>query len=338
MKKNMQKTGQIEQQKPLEGRILEIVRMSTEDGPGIRTTVFMKGCTLKCIWCHNPESISPQPQLCWLGNRCIGCKTCLSVCPEGALDLSEAGMKIDRVRCTGCGRCAEECPGTALELLGKIWQADALVTELIKDRAYFETSDGGVTISGGDPSMQSEFVAPVLKGLREKGIHTAIDTCGQCSREALDRLLPYSAMVLYDMKLIDPEAHKKLTGFPNERILENLKYVADYIRSHVYPRQLWIRTPIIPDATASHDNIAGIGRWIAGHLKDVVSRWELCAFNNLCRDKYLRLDQRWVFHDAELLSAEFMGELAQTARDSGVNPEIVAWSGSTRLENKSISN
>jgi pyruvate formate lyase activating enzyme len=154
----------------------------------------------------------------------------------------------------------------------------------------------------------------------------------------LDRLLPYSAMVLYDMKLIDPEAHKKFTGFSNERILENLIYVADYMGSHVYPRQLWIRTPIIPDATAFNENIAGIGQWIAGHLKDGVNRWELCAFNNLCRDKYLRLDQKWVYHDAPLLSTEFMEELTETARCSGIDPEIVVWSGSTRIQQKAITN
>jgi len=118
-------------------------------------------------------------------------------------------------------------------------------------------------------------------------------------------------MMLYDMKLIDPDVHKKLTGFSNERILGNLTYVADYIRFHVYPRQLWVRTPIIPDATAFHENISGIGQWIVQNLKDVISRWELCAFNNLCRDKYLRLDQKWAFHDAPLLSAGFMEELAQ---------------------------
>jgi len=223
-------------------------------------------------------------------------------------------------------------------LLGKIWRADDLVKEVLKDRAYFETSDGGVTVSGGEPSMQSEFVGVFLKALREKGLHTAIDTCGYCNREALERMLPYSAMVLYDMKVVDPEAHRRLTGFSNEKILENLKFVADYMRSHLHPRQLWIRTPVIPGATATNENISGIGRWMAAHIKDVVARWELCAFNNLCRDKYLRLDQKWAFHDTELLTDAFMEELAQTARNSGVNKEIVTWSGSTRLENKVINN
>ena len=155
-----------------------------------------------------------------------------------------------------------------LELLGKTWRKDDLVKELIKDKAYFETSDGGITVSGGEPSMQSEFVGAFLKALREKGVHTAIDTCGYCSREALDRMLPYSAMVLYDMKLIDSEAHRKFTGFSNERILENLIHVADYMRSHVHPSKLWIRTPVIPGATAFDENISGIGKWIAANLKD----------------------------------------------------------------------
>lgn len=316
--------------------ILEIVRMSTEDGPGIRTTVFFKGCTLNCAWCHNPESISIKPQLCWVGSRCIGCKTCLDVCEKDALTLSEAGMQIDRTRCTGCGDCAEECPGTALELMGKQWQLGDLVEEVIKDRAYFKTSDGGITISGGEPTMQAGFAGEFLKALRGKGLHTALDTCGQCSREALDQTLPYAAMVLFDMKLIDQQAHKQFTGYDNKRILENLLYVADYIRSHVYPNALWIRTPIIPNTTATTENINGIGQFIAKNLSDMVDRWELCAFNNLCRDKYLRLDQKWTFHDAELLTKEDMDALTKTAKSSGVDPEIVFPTGSTRLQNPKV--
>jgi len=312
--------------------ILEIVRMSTEDGPGIRTTVFFKGCTLKCAWCHNPESISIHAQLCWVGSRCIGCKTCLSVCKENALTLTEAGMEIDRTRCTGCGDCAEECPGTALELMGKSWQLDDLVAEVIKDRAYFETSNGGITISGGEPTMQAGFAGKFLKTLRGKGLHTALDTCGQCSRDALDQVLPYSAMVLFDIKLIDQQTHKKFTGHDNRRILDNLLYVADYIRSHVYPAQMWIRTPMIPGATATPENISGIGKFIASHLDGVVSRWELCAFNNLCRDKYHRLDQRWAFEDESLLTQSFLDDLEDSAKQSGVDPEIVFATGATRLE------
>jgi len=312
--------------------ILEIVRMSTEDGPGIRTTVFFKGCTLNCSWCHNPESISIKPQVCWVGSRCIGCKTCIEVCKENALTLIESGMRIDRNRCTGCGDCATECPGTAMELMGKIWKLDDLVDEVNKDRAYFETSGGGITISGGEPTMQAGFAGAFLKSLRQKGLHTALDTCGQCSRDALDQTLAYAAMVLFDMKLIDPKAHKKFTGHDNKQILDNLIYMADYIRSHVYPNALWIRTPMIPYATAVLENIGGIGQFIAKNLSDVVDRWELCAFNNLCRDKYLRLDQKWAFHDAELLTKKEMDVLTEEAKSSGVDPKIVFPTGSTRLQ------
>jgi pyruvate formate lyase activating enzyme len=312
--------------------ILEIVRMSTEDGPGIRTTVFFKGCPLQCAWCHNPESISAKPQIWWIGSRCIGCRTCLSVCHENALTLTEAGMSIDRTRCTGCGECAENCPGTAMEQVGKVWHLENLVTEVVKDRAYFDASDGGVTLSGGEPTLQAGFAGPFLKALREKGLHTALDTCGLCSRETLDQILPYAAMVLFDIKLIDPAAHKRFTGHDNRRILENLIHVADYMRSHLYPSEMWIRTPLIPNATATPENIGGIGRFIHENLSGMISRWELCAFNNLCRDKYLRLGEPWVYKNEELLTKSAVDGLADTARRSGVDSDIVIATGSTRLE------
>ena len=207
-------------------RILEIQRMSTEDGPGIRTTVFFKGCSLKCKWCHNPESISMQPQVHWIGSRCLGCKTCIAVCPSSSLSLTKTGMEIDRSTCNGCGACAEECPSTAMELLGKEWSLDDLTNEVIKDKAYFEKSGGGITVSGGEPGMQAAFAGMFLKSLRERGIHTALDTCGLCSTGALDRLLPYSSMVLYDLKEIEAEKHKQFTGEYNYRIIENILYAA----------------------------------------------------------------------------------------------------------------
>ena len=312
--------------------VFEIMRMSTEDGPGIRTTVFFKGCSLRCAWCHNPESISSKPQLQWVGSRCIGCRTCLSVCRENALAFSDSGMTIDRTRCTGCGDCAGECPGTALEIMGKPWALDDLTTEVLKDRAYFETSGGGITVSGGEPTLQAGFVGQFLKALRQKGIHTALDTCGLCRRSALDQVLPYSAMVLFDIKLMDPAAHEKFTGYDNRRILDNLVYVSDYMQSHVHPSELWIRTPLIPGATATPENMAAIGKFIATRLNGAVSRWELCAFNNLCRDKYLRLDHPWAFENEKLLTRDFLEEMADAAKRSGVDPDRVVATGATRLE------
>ncbi len=315
-----------------EGTIFEIQRMSTEDGPGIRTTVFMKGCTLQCRWCHNPESISPQPQVHWVNSRCIGCKNCIESCPAGALLLESEGISINRDVCNGCGICAEECPSTAMELLGKKWNVDALTDELLKDRVYFEKSGGGITIGGGESTMQSPFVSSLLQKLKEEKIHTAIDTCGQTKKEFLDSILPYTDLVLYDIKEIDPDKHRAFTGKTNERILNNLIYVSKYMNTHVQPGEIWIRTPLIPNATAREDNIRGIGIFIATHLGDVVRRWELLSFNNLCKDKYLRLGLEWEFRESELLSKDYMEKLAAIAMDSGVHPGIVQWSGMTKLD------
>jgi len=312
--------------------ILEIQRMSTEDGPGIRTTIFLKGCSINCLWCHNPESISPHPQIHWISNQCIGCKICLEVCPEGALRFAADGNRIDRNLCTGCGLCAEECPGDALVLLGQSWELDDLFQEIIKDRAYFETSGGGVTLGGGEPTLQARFSRLLLKKFKAAGIHTALDTCGMCSPEALEGLLPYTDLLLFDLKEIDPKKHEKFTGVNNDRILKNLTRVGDYMQSNGHPGELWIRTPIIPDATVTDENIRGIGKFIAANLDGLVKRWELCAFNNLCKDKYSRLDLTWAYKDYELLSKLQMEKMAAVARNSGVDPAIVLWSGSTKLE------
>ena len=318
--------------KNLTATVLEIQRMSTEDGPGIRTTVFFKGCSLKCAWCHNPESISVHPQVHWIENRCIGCKTCLEVCPEGALTFSEDGNRIDRDLCSGCGVCAEECPAAALELLGSRWVLADLIAEVIKDRTYFVKSGGGITLGGGEPTLQARFSEHLLKELKARHIHTALDTCGLCARKELEKLLPYTDFLLYDIKEMAPEKHRALTGSTNTGILENILFVRECMESGGYPKELWVRTPIIPGATATEENIRDIGRFIAANLDGSVSRWELCAFNNLCKDKYLRLDLNWDFKDCGLLSRLFMEKMAAVARNSGVNPDIVFWSGSTKLE------
>lgn len=314
----------------LKGTVLEIMRMSTEDGPGIRTTVFLKGCSLKCHWCHNPESISRNPQVQWIGSRCIGCRTCLDVCPEGALSMDEYGLHINRDVCKGCGTCADECPSTALELMGRECNVNDLTAELAKDRAYFEQSGGGVTISGGEPSMQSAFAGALLEACRNIGLHTALDTCGQSMTADLLALAAKADMVLFDIKEIDSVKHKRFTGSDNSNILHNLQALAEQMRQTGKPARLWIRTPIIPKATATTQNISGIGRFIAGHLNGLVDRWELCAFNNLCVDKYTRLGLSWACSDLKLLSAEKMEHLADAARSSGVAPDIVHWSGATK--------
>ena len=312
------------------GMIAEIQRMSTEDGPGLRTTVFFKGCGLRCTWCHNPECISSKPQIHWIETRCIGCKTCQAVCPETALSFADDGVSINRKLCTVCGLCADECPSTALELIGLRWQPQDLLEELLKDRAYFEKSDGGVTLSGGDPAIQAPFAAALLKALKQSGIPTAIDTCGICSIKALDLMLPYTDLVLYDIKIIDSEKHKAFTGNSISTVLENLLFICQHMDSHDLPGRLWIRTPIIPGATDREDNIRGIGEFISANINGTVERWELCAFNNICKDKYRRLGMDWEFVNSELMSRSAMENLTAVARNSGVDPDIVHWSGSTK--------
>ncbi len=318
--------------------VLNVQRMSTEDGPGIRTTVFFKGCTLACYWCHNPESISPRPQTTWFETRCIGCRTCIAACPQRALSVVADGVSIRRDLCQGCGTCAAACPSTALELLGTPWNLDTLLLEVLKDRVYFDRSAGGVTVSGGEPALQSLFVARFLEACRERGLHTALDTCGMCSQAALERLLAHSDLLLYDIKEIDSGRHKRFTGRTNERILANAVVAAEYMRSHPTPSTFWIRTPLVPAATATEANIRGIGRFIAANLQDVVSRWELCAFNNLCRDKYVRLGETWRCVDEDLLDQEALDALVRIARASGVDPDIVVATGATRIDPASTAN
>jgi pyruvate formate lyase activating enzyme len=313
--------------------ILHTQRLSTEDGPGIRTTVFFKGCPLQCTWCHNPESISTKPQVQWMEIRCIGCNTCVKICPRKSLTRTRQGILRDRKSCQSCGRCAEECPANAMELLGRQVSLQGLTEELLKDRVYYDKSGGGITLSGGEPLIQPDFCTGVLRAMKEKGVSTAVDTCGLCSKAALEKVLPYTDLMLYDLKEIDPEKHKELTGRYNGRILENVLFIRDYVLSGGNALSLWIRTPLIPGSTTFRDNIERIGKFIYINLNDVIQRWELCAFNNLCRDKYRRLGLDWKHAEEALMPKKDLMEFERIAKNTGVNPDIVFVTGASRIEN-----
>jgi pyruvate formate lyase activating enzyme len=312
--------------------VFNIQRMSTEDGPGLRTTVFVKGCGLECRWCHNPEGISPSPEIVWHGLRCIRSRACDGACPEDAILRSGDKIEIDRDRCTVCGDCVDQCPSGAMEQWGTRWSLEDLVSEVGKDRSYFETSGGGVTVSGGDPALYTPFVAAFLERCRALSLHTALDTCGMCSKSNLQTLAGRSDLVLYDLKEIDPERHARFTGQPNVRILANLASVAEQMRQGEMPADLWIRTPLIPGATLTEENIRGIGAFIAREVGDVVTRWELCAFNNLAADKYHRLGLQWEFEGVELMTEADLRHFEEVGRGSGADPEIVHATGRTRVE------
>jgi len=321
------------------GRILHLQRLSTEDGPGIRTTVFFKGCPLHCAWCHNPESLSSRTQTQWFAVRCLGCKTCVAACPNGCLTITDDGLVIDRERCQACGTCAEACPSGALEALGRTVSVEEVLAELLKDRAWYEVpvlsrgekSCGGVTLSGGEPTFQPDFAEALLRGLKEQGIATALDTCGLCAAGTLDRLLPFTDLVLFDLKLFNPALHREFTGVSNRQILENLDYLRAAIRKQAHPVRLWVRTPLIPGATASDANLSAIGRHLADTMDGSLSRWELCAFNNLCRDQYTRLGLEWAYARTPLMTAGERSHCEQVARASGLPPELVIATGATRV-------
>lgn len=298
-------------------RYLDIQRMSSEDGPGLRTTIFFKGCSLACAWCHNPESIQKKFQVHWLSARCIGCGTCLSVCPNGALSQTEEGIKIDRRLCTGCYTCFSACPTLALEGKGQDAEPAELCRELVKDRAYFGR-DGGVTLSGGEALLQ-EGAVELLQLLKAEGVQTAVDTCGMLFTEQLERALPYTDILLYDLKIMNDADHERWTGRGNTMILRNLGVAALWAKGN---GRLWIRTPIIPGATDSVENIRAIGERI--NAIGGAERWELCAFNNLCSDKYKRLDIDWAFKDTPLVSKRHMQELLEAAKSTRACEDIRA--------------
>ncbi len=309
-----------------QGFILHLQRLSTEDGPGIRPTVFFKGCPLRCEWCHNPESLLPHAQVQWLEKACIGCHTCLSVCSRGALADGNGGISINRALCDDCGLCAAQCPANAMEFLGKRVTVDELMKELVKDRAFYEKSGGGVTLSGGEPTAQPGFSEALARRLSEAGIETALDTCGLCAPDVLGRLLEWVDLVLFDLKLLDPAQHRQWTWQGNELILENLKRVADS------GKRLWIRTPLIPGTSDLRANIEEIGRFISARLDGQVERWELCAFNNLCRDKYRRLGMEWKFAATPIQTREELDEIGSWAKSCGFDPARVFVTGAARVE------
>ncbi|MHA1821767.1 MAG: glycyl-radical enzyme activating protein [Promethearchaeota archaeon] len=314
----------------LKGYIFEIEKLSTEDGPGIRTTVFFKQCPLRCLWCHNPESIEKKPSIQWFDVKCIGCGTCVEVCPNKAIRLDTTGVHIDRKICQACGICVDNCPSTALRRFGEYISLGDLMKEIKKDMVYYIKSGGGVTASGGAAAMQPRFVSEFFKACKKEGIHTALDLMGYLPRENYEMIFPYTDLFLYDLKEIDPVKHKEFTGVSNERILENAIWLKDKIKGT--DKKIWIRTPVIPTFTARDDNIRGIGKFIVEKMENLIDRWDLLAFNNLAKDKYKRMDWDYACKGLELLTREEMDHFLEVAKSTGANN--VRWSGLTKTEKK----
>ena len=290
-----------------EGVISNLQRMSTEDGPGIRTTVFFKGCTLACKWCHNPESISFDKELEWFDNKCIRCKTCVNICIDNAASFDNDKLKINESICKKCLNCTENCPTNAIEAKGICWKVDNLYDELMKDKAYF-SNGGGVTLSGGEVLAQSEYAYELLKKLKESGIHTAVDTCGHVTFNNIEKIYEVTSLFLYDLKIYESDLHEKHTGVGNKLILDNFIRLSQKIREDSKAK-LWVRTPLIPGITDTEQNIRQISQFICNNSIDIVERWELLSFNNLCEAKYTRLDKNWEFKNVLMQSKNKLIEI-----------------------------
>ncbi|MDD6734844.1 MAG: glycyl-radical enzyme activating protein [Clostridiales bacterium] len=256
--------------------VFDIKRFAVHDGDGIRTTVFLKGCPLKCLWCHNPEGISPKPQLAYYSHKCIGCGECINVCPQKAHKI-ENGMHIfARELCTNCGKCERVCLGNALKLYGKKYTVQEILPILLEDREFYDNSGGGVTISGGECLLHADFCKELLMELKKENIHTAVDTCGFVPKEAFDKVMPYTDIFLYDIKAIDENIHIKCTGQSNKIILENLKYIDDS------GKNIEVRIPYVPGYNSDEkDKIINIIKQFNN-----ITKVRVLAYHNYAGSKY----------------------------------------------------
>ena len=276
---------------------------------------------MTCTWCHNIETIDPSSFVVWYAVKCIGDQACVRACPKEALEMTPDGLKVDREKCVVCGTCEDACPTGAMTVMGNSWDSDSLVEELLRDKVFFTTSNGGVTLSGGEATYQSAFAIDIAIGLQANDVHVALDTCGYCSEKIMRDTLQHVDMVLYDLKVMDPKKHEEFTGVPLDRVLANAIIVAES------GKPVWIRTPIIPGHSDSEENIRSIARFIVEKLSNVV-RYDLLAFNRMCTDKYKLFDLEYPLKDADLISEETMDHLADIARTEGV--KNVEWSGMTK--------
>lgn len=276
---------QCEAEPRVKGIIFNIQRYAIHDGPGIRTTVFLKGCPLSCAWCHNPEGRSGVPEILIVEERCMDCGACAEVCPNPPPVGRPETRPSDSIKCVRCGACAEACPTGARRLVGHDTGVEELVDEIERDRAFYDQTGGGVTFSGGEPLAQGQFLLEGLAECARRKLHVAVDTCGFASRELVLRVSELADLILYDLKILDEKKHEELTGVPLSPILENLRAI-DAAGADVV-----VRFPLITGVTDGKDNLEALGAFMAS--LESTRRVHVLSFHKTAADKYVRLGRRW---------------------------------------------
>ena len=288
----------------------DIKRFAVHDGPGIRTTLFLKGCPLKCIWCHNPESISPEVQMAFYAHRCTACGECAEYCRENAHAIKDQKHFLKRDKCNYCGSCEKECPSSALKIYGKKMSLDDAFRIVMEDAVFYEGSGGGVTISGGEPLLQKDFTIAFLKKLKQNHIHTALDTCAFVPENSLKEALPVTDLFLVDFKHCDPVRHRELTGQTNEIIKKNLQFLSGN------GAEIEIRIPFVPGCNDDESNLQQSADFL-GKLK--IREVKLLPYHSLARSKYLALDLPDTMPEQESPAEEKIQKAAEVMRKFGLN-------------------
>lgn len=295
--------------------IFDIKRYCINDGPGIRLTVFFKGCPLACRWCHNPESISPRIQKLFTVGKCIGCGECVRICPVRACRMTSEGIVTDPALCTACGQCADICPTRATEMSGRWYGVDELLKKIEREIPFFDQSGGGVTFSGGEPLLQSEFLKAVLQTCGRRGVHRAVDTCGLVARAVLLEAAAHTDLFLYDLKLMDPAQHQAFTGFGNEKILANLVALAETGAA------IQIRLPLIKGITAENATLEAAAAFVAG-LAGESKPVSLLPYHKIAVGKHAKLGQEYDDYDMAEPSQADVQRAIDIFADHGVHASI----------------